>query len=83
MARLRVDMNAEAIRDVMSGGAARALIDGRAAAVADACNNQSSWGGYAWADASTGVRANAKVWSYGRNDSITRKNRLIANIGAE
>lgn len=83
MGRVRVQMDPGAIREIMSGSAARAVIDGRAAAVAGACNAQSSWGGYAWADASTGVRANAKVWSYGRNDSVTRKNRLIANIGAE
>lgn len=57
-------------------------VNEHARAICDACNADSSWGGYYWAPAGSAVRARAHVWSKGRNDSQGRWNRMVLNIHA-
>lgn len=81
MARVRVVVDRNAIRELMKTD----LVTGRAAAVADACNAQSSWGGYASTTESDEVRARARVWSYASQDgggNTERANRMIRNLDA-
>lgn len=56
----------------------------RAERIKDACNAQSSWGGYYSAATVAGGRARARVWSIGpkaREDNA-RNQRLIRNLDA-
>lgn len=82
MAKVRLDFHAGAgIRDIMAGEAARKLVNEMADATRAVCNEESSWGGYDSADASSDVRARARVWSYDGNDEA-RDNRMIKNLDA-
>lgn len=83
MAKVRVKMKRSGIRALMANPA---LVVPRAEAIAAACNEQSSWGGYASADASSKTRGRAHVWSYAKQDgsgTTERANRLIKNLDAQ
>jgi len=82
MAKVRLEFNREALRQIMSGPEARALVNGMADATRDACNAESSWGGYESADASDDIRARARVWSYDNRNDEARDNRMIRNLDA-
>ena len=89
MARVRVKINRDAIRELMASEPMQNIVTEKAEAVADACNAQSSWGGYAFAPQKEGaddVRARARVWSYARQDrrgQTERVKRMIRNLDAE
>lgn len=58
------------------------IVSARGAAVAAACNAESSWGGYESAAEVTDIGAMAVVWSIGDHDDEARQNRLVMNLGA-
>lgn len=79
MAKSGIVFNRNAIREL-----AQALHDPimeRAEAIADACNEESAWGGYEFDDAS-GEWPRARVWSADSRADEARDNRLIRNLDA-
>ena len=60
--------------------AASRLLEERAAAIAEACNRDSSWGGYHSAPSSDGQAA--QVWSADARNDEARDQRLIRNLDA-
>lgn len=76
--RVRIDWNQQGFRDLMRDPA---LVEGRGERIADACNADSSWGGYYSAVSVSDIRARARVWSIGGNGEA-RKQRLIRNLDA-
>lgn len=81
--RIRAKLNRRGIRSLLNSDEALALVASKGEAIAEACNSQSSWGGYFTAASADGVRARAKVWSAdGRNDEA-RDQRLVRNLDAE
>lgn len=76
--KVRIDWNREGFRDLMRDPS---LVEGRGERVADACNAESSWGGYYHATTVSDVRARSRVWSIGGNGE-TRQQRLIRNLDA-
>jgi hypothetical protein len=81
---------AKGVRVVISRAGLRALmlnsdlVTPRAEAIADACNSESSWGGYASAASNQSrIRARAHVWSYASQDgtgTTERANRMVRNL---
>ena len=55
------------------------LLEDSAAAIADACNSDSSWGGY---DSALGDDGKARVWSADGRDDEARDQRLIRHLDA-
>lgn len=85
MPKTKVKIKADGIRELMSGQGAQDEIARRTKAVEDACNAESSWGGYASAMDSDDTRARGRVWSYARQDSkgqTERAKRMIRNLDA-
>lgn len=78
--KARININHKGARQVLTAPGVKAFLLAKAARVADACNAESSWGGYDYADASGVTRARAVVYSTGRNDSEARTNRLSRNL---
>ena len=76
MAKMRIDFNRAAIRELMQTD----LTSDRGAAIADACNGESSWGGYHVEDASSEIRNRTVVWCEWA--SPERANRMIRNLDA-
>lgn len=72
----RIKFNRAAIRKLMQTD----LTSDRAAAVADACNGESSWGGYHTDDASSEIRNRTVVWC--EHSTPERANRMIRNLDA-
>lgn len=58
------------------------VISQRVAAIAEACNAESTWGGYKSAAEVTDIGAMGVVWSIGDHDDEARRNRLVRNLGA-
>lgn len=58
------------------------MIRDRVAAIAEACNADSSWGGYDSDAEVTEQGAMGIVWSIGENDDEARENRMVRNLGA-
>jgi hypothetical protein len=84
--KVKVTIKRTGITDLMSGPGARAEIERRTKAVEDACNGESSWGGYASATDHDETRARGRVWSYARQDGkgqTERAKRMIRNLDAE
>ena len=73
-----------AIRKLMADPAVVADLERRAKAVADACNVQSSWGGYHSAVSTEGNRPRARVWSVGpkADEDNARNQRMLRNMDA-
>lgn len=80
--RIRVKVRRAGVRELMTSEAALELIKGKAEAVAEACNSQSSWGGYFSAASADASRARAKVWSADRRNDEARDQRLVRNLDA-
>lgn len=79
---VRLKFHRQAIEEIEKSPEALALVQQKADAIADACNGQSSWGGYFSAAEVNSDRARARVWSAdGRNDEA-RDQRLIKNLDA-
>lgn len=83
MANVRLTVNRAAIKAMLTSPAVRADIARRAEAVAEACNRDSSWGGY---QASHGGRSRARsaVWTI-EPEAVAdnaRNQRLIRNLDA-
>lgn len=83
MAKIRLDWHkGEGLRAIDRSPAALELIKAKAKAIADACNAESSWGGYASAAAIHPDRVRGTVWSYDNRDDEARDNRMIKNLDA-
>lgn len=83
MAKMEVRVSRAAIRDMLTSDSVRADIARRAEAVADACNAESSWGGY---KATHGGRSRARssVWTV-EPEAVAdnaRNNRIVRNLDA-
>lgn len=59
-------------------------LEAAAAAVADAANAESEWGGYEYEVDTSGARPTARVWNikHGASDDEARNNRLIKALNA-
>lgn len=78
--RVRFKIHDPAIVAIMTSPEAHALIDGKAKALADACNAGSTWGGYDWEPGESSIRARARVWSIKRSEA--REQRLLRNLSS-
>lgn len=84
MARVRVRLNHAGIRAAMGTPKLREEIANRAEAIAEACNAQSSWGGYESGEETQNWRASANVWTIddrGAQDNA-RAQRMLRNVDA-
>lgn len=84
MAKGKLKFNNRAIAKLMEDPQVVADLEKRAAAVRDACNSQSTWGGYYSAVSTEGNRPRARVWSVGpkADEDNARNQRLIRNLQA-
>lgn len=82
MASNRVRVNSQAIREIMSSPDVADDLARRAADIAQACNDESEWGGYYSAVSTDGTRARARVWNIkrGYEDDESRNNRMIRGM---
>lgn len=78
-ARVKVKINAAAKKALLKSDSVQADLDRRGQAIADACNADSSWGGYKSGPA-PGKTAKTNVWSIGDHDDEARKQRLPRNM---
>lgn len=81
---IRVTINGQGIRECMSTPELWAEMARRAEAIKDACNGDSSWGGYESGLEERNWRASANVWTIdnrGLKDE-QRWNRLLRNVDA-
>lgn len=78
--KVRFKIHDEAIVELMTSPAAHALVNQKAEALAEACNAESSWGGYDWEPGESAIRARARVWTV--NSSEPREQRLLRNLDA-
>lgn len=84
MPRIRVEIDSAAAEQVLKSAGLRASFQRRGEAVADACNAQSSWGGYFTATTTDGDRVSTKVWSLSSKlpDEHDRHQRMVRNLDA-
>lgn len=80
--RMRVKMSKNGLRDLMSGPEAIAMLERKAEAITNACNGDSSWGGYEHADRSSSTRARQHIWSADARNDEPRDQRLFRNLDA-
>lgn len=82
--QIRVRLSESGIREAMGAAKLRQEIETRAAAIRDACNAQSSWGGYKSGPESENWRASANVWTIdaGGTQTEARANRMLRNVDA-
>ena len=84
MGRAKIKFQRGAIRKMLTSPEARADIQRRAEAVAQACNSQSSWGGYEASQQPGRNRARSIVWTI-EGEAVAdnaRNNRIVRNLGA-
>lgn len=82
---MRVKHHAKGYKALMLSPGAWADVGQRAQSIADACNAQSSWGGYrSGVEKGNKRRASANVWSISKNADIdnARNNRMIRALDA-
>lgn len=79
---MRVKVHGKRYPEFMAGAPAQALLDQMGKAVADACNAESSWGGYHYAVHVDERRARVHIWSADRRNDEARDQRLIRNLDA-
>ena len=79
---IRVEINGRGIRNILSSADVADDLARRAEDIAQACNDESEWGGYFWAVSTDGNRARARVWNIkrGYSDDDTRDNRMIRSL---
>lgn len=58
------------------------LVKEKVDAIAAACNEESSWGGYSSAASIDGDRVRGRVWSYDDRDDEARDNRMLRHLDA-
>lgn len=75
---MRVEINPAGMAEIRR--LAGAMLAERATAIEDACNAQSSWGGYHSAVDSSGMTA--RVWSADRRNDEARDQRLLRFLDA-
>lgn len=80
--KIRVKINRAGIKALMRSDGALAAVAVKGEAIAAACNEQSSWGGYYSAAAVGPDRARARVWSADNRNDEARDNRLMKNLDA-
>lgn len=80
--RVRLVYHMDAFAEIEKAPAVEALIKAKAKAIEDACNSQSSWGGYASAVSVNSDRVRGRVWSYDDRNDEARDNRLVHNLDA-
>lgn len=79
---LKIKLNRAGVEALLTSDEMKADLARRAKAIEVACNNDSTWGGYASSASNGGKRARAKVWSYGAHDDESRQQRLVKNLDA-
>lgn len=77
---IRIVINEDAVHELMHQTVG--LLAEKGAAIAAACNAESSWGGYESDAEVTEIGAMAVVWTIGEHDDEARQNRLVRNLGA-
>ena len=84
MARTKLRFNVDDFARIRTEEKVLADLRERAKKIADACNMQSTWGGYYSAAVVRGDRARARVWSIGPKaaEDNARNQRLIRNLDA-
>lgn len=82
MPKVKLKIHREAIRDILQSDEALEVVRAKGEAIADACNDQSSWGGYFTHAGIDGTRARARVWSADGRGDEARDNRLVRNLDA-
>lgn len=85
MSKIRLKFKRGAFAELRTQPKVRADIERRAAAVAAACNADSTWGGYkSGPEAQNQSRAAANVWtvSAGAREDNARNQRMIRNLQA-
>ncbi|MFT4081186.1 MAG: hypothetical protein QM638_01240 [Nocardioides sp.] len=71
-----------AIKKLLSSEEVQDDLNRRGQAIADACNADSSWGGYESGPVDGAEVASVNVWSIGENDDEARRQRLIRFMDA-
>lgn len=82
MSRSKVKVLRANYHEIMAGPGAKAMIERKAEAITDACNRESSWGGYLHDDASSAIRARQHIWSADARNDEARDQRLVRNLDA-
>lgn len=82
MARLKLVFHSKAFDQILGGAKALDLVKDKGEAVAEACNADSSWGGYFTAASNDGTRARARVWSADNRNDESRDQRMLRNLDA-
>lgn len=82
MARVRLVFHRKAFEQIEKAPEIQALIEAKTKAIEDACNAQSSWGGYHSAVSVNNDRIRGRVWSADRRNDEARDNRLLHNLDA-
>lgn len=79
--RIKVKVNRAGVQALMKSDGALAKVKELGQATADACNSESSWGGYFTSASVDGDRARATVWSADNRNDEARDQRLVRNLG--
>ena len=82
MARTRIVLNDRNIDSLPTQPKMVADVTRRTAAVADECNRQSSWGGYAYEVETSDDGPVGRVWSFDEAADEARAQRLLRNLDA-
>lgn len=82
MARTRIVIHDKAVQQLVHSEAAQADLMRRAERIAQACNDESSWGGYETSGELDGEGPEARVYSIDQQSSSERANRIIRNLDA-
>lgn len=82
MAKVRLKFNREAFVEIDRSEKALGIIQEKVDAIRDACNEQSSWGGYASSAAIHPDRVRGTVWVADDRVDETRDQRLLRNLDA-
>ncbi|HEY4268414.1 MAG TPA: hypothetical protein VGM94_09510 [Galbitalea sp.] len=82
MAKVRLKWNQPAFVAIDTAPKALELVRSKVDAIAAACNEQSSWGGYASGAAIHPDRVRGTVWSFDNRVDEARDNRMIRNLDA-
>lgn len=84
MAAPKVKILSPGSTSILAGREVRADLERRIKAIQDACEGESSWGGYFTAVTADSERATAKIWSLSSNlgENHNRHQRMIRNLDA-
>lgn len=82
MAHRKLKFNPDAFDRILGGAEAVEMVKEKAGSIAEACNSQSSWGGYFSSANTTGERARGHVWSADNRNDEARDQRMVRNLDA-